>query len=115
MVPQHLDMVARHTKAFVEASGARKALRAVAATHSELGERYLYCEGNVPLLFTENETNNERIFGTPNASPYVKDGINNYVVHGKQDAVNPGQTGTKAAAHYSSAWVQVKRPRSGSA
>ena len=73
---------------------------ALAATHSELGGRYLYCEGNVPLLFTENDTNNEQIFGTPNASPYVKDGINNYVIHGKQDAVNPGQTGTKAAAHY---------------
>jgi mannosylglycerate hydrolase MGH1-like protein len=57
-------------------------------------------KGTSPLLFTENDTNNEQIFGTPNASPYVKDGINNYVIHGKQDAVNPGQTGTKAAAHY---------------
>jgi len=72
---------------------------AVAASHSQLGERYLYVEGNVPLLFTENETNNERIFGKPNASPYVKDGINNFVVHGKQDAVNPEQ-GTKTAAQY---------------
>ena len=43
----------------------------IAASHSQLGERYLYCEADVPLLFTENETNNERIFGTPNASPYV--------------------------------------------
>ena len=60
------------------------------------GERHLYCEGDVPLLFTENETNNERLFGTPNASPYVKDGINNYVVHGQQEAVNPAHTGTKA-------------------
>ena len=77
-----------------------KGSQAVAASHTLLGERYLYCEGDVPLLFTENETNNERIFGTPNASPYVKDGINNYVVHGKQDAVNPQNTGTKAAAHY---------------
>ena len=77
-----------------------KGYGAVKATHSQLGERYLYCEGEVPMLFTENETNNERIFGKPNASPYVKDGINNYVVHGKQDAVNLGQTGTKAAAHY---------------
>lgn len=70
------------------------------ASHSVLGDRYLYCEGNIPLLFTENETNNERIFGTPNPSLYVKDGINNYVVHGKKNAVNPGQAGTKAAAHY---------------
>jgi hypothetical protein len=74
--------------------------RAVAASHPQLGERYLYCEGYARLLFTENETNNERIFGTPNASTHVKDGINNYVVNRKEEAVNPGQTGTKAAAHY---------------
>ena len=49
----------------------------MSASHPELGERFLYCEGDVPLLFTENETNNERIFGTPNRTPYVKDGINN--------------------------------------
>ena len=55
----------------------------------ELGERYLYCEGDVPLLFTENETNTQRIFGVPNRTPYVKDGINNYVVHGQEGAVNP--------------------------
>ena len=60
----------------------------------------LHCEGNPHLLFTENETNNERIFGTPNTTPYVKDAINDYVVAGRQDAVNPNQTGTKAAAHY---------------
>jgi hypothetical protein len=78
----------------------RKGAKAVAASHADLGERYLYCEGDVPLLFTENETNNERIFGTPNASPYVKDGINNYVVNGRQDAVNPEKTGTKSSAHY---------------
>ncbi len=54
----------------------------------------------LPLLFTENETNNERIFGSANAGRYVKDGINNNVVYGEEDAVNPGQVGTKAAAHY---------------
>ena len=80
---------------------------------AELGERYLYCEGDACLLFTENETNNERIFGTPNATPYVKDGINNYVVNGKQDAVNPENTGTKAAAHYQVNVAQAKQPRSG--
>jgi hypothetical protein len=74
--------------------------RFVAASHAELGDRYLYYEKDVPLLFTENETNNERIFGTPNASPYVKDGINNYVVNGKRDAVNPQHTGTKTVAHH---------------
>ncbi len=75
--------------------------RAVAASHPLLGEFILSCEGEVPLLFTENETNNERLFpGQPNASPYVKDGINNCVVKGKQGAVNPGKQGTKAAALY---------------
>ena len=44
-----------------------------------------------PLLFTENETNTERIFGVPNRTPYVKDGINDYVVHGQTEAVNPGR------------------------
>jgi hypothetical protein len=72
----------------------------VAAEHARLGVRYLYCEGEVPLLFTENETNNERIFGTPNGGPYVKDGINNYVVNAQQSAINPQRTGTKAAALY---------------
>jgi hypothetical protein len=65
-----------------------------------LEDKFLYCDGDAPLLFTENETNNQRIFGTANASPYVKDGINNFVVNGQRDAVNPAQTGTKAAAHY---------------
>ncbi len=60
----------------------------------------LTCEGRPVLLFTENETNTERIFGTPNQSPYVKDGFDNYVVHGRHAAVNPEQTGTKAAALY---------------
>ena len=61
---------------------------------------YFYCDAGVPLLFTENETNRELIFGEPNESPYVKDGINNYVVHGQQEAVNPQQTGSKVAPHY---------------
>ena len=61
---------------------------------------FLYCEMDPALLFTENETNNQRIFGTPNAGPYVKDGINDCVVSGKMDAVNPERKGTKASAHY---------------
>jgi hypothetical protein len=73
----------------------------VVAEHPAMGEYYLYCEGDVPLLFTENETNNERLFpGEPNTSPYVKDGINNYVVEGQQNRVNPDRLGTKVAAHY---------------
>ncbi|MGC1452374.1 MAG: glucosidase [Candidatus Sulfotelmatobacter sp.] len=77
-----------------------KGTQAVVASHATLGEFYLYCEGDIPLLFTDNETNNERIFGTANTSPYLKDGINNCVVDGKPNVVNPEQTGTKAAAHY---------------
>jgi Mannosylglycerate hydrolase MGH1-like glycoside hydrolase domain len=74
---------------------------AVAATHPLLGDFILSCEGEVPLLFTENETNHERLFsGQKNESPYVKDGINDYVVQGKQGAVNPGKQGTKVAADY---------------
>jgi len=73
--------------------------RVVAASHAELGQRYLYCDANTPLLFTENESNNAKLFGGNNASQYVKDGINNYVVNGDQGAVNPSQ-GTKVAAQY---------------
>jgi hypothetical protein len=72
----------------------------IATSHPELGDRYLYCQGDASLLFTENETNTQRIFGMSNSSLYVKDGINNYVVGGQQDAVNPEQVGTKAAAHF---------------
>jgi hypothetical protein len=84
----------------IEKPSLQRVGNAIRAVHSDLGERYLYCEGDVSLLFTENETNNQRIFGTPNASPYVKDGINDYLVQGRQDAVNPEEKGTKAAAHY---------------
>jgi hypothetical protein len=74
---------------------------AVAAAHPLLGEFILSCEGDVPLLFTENETNHERLFpGQQNESPHVKDGINDCVVQGNQGAVNPGKQGTKVAAHY---------------
>ncbi len=65
-----------------------------------LEDYYLYCDGNVPMLFTENETNNVRLFAGTNAGPYVKDGINNYLVQGQQDAVNPAQIGTKASYHH---------------
>ena len=75
--------------------------RAVAATHAWLGEFVLSCEGDVPLLFTENETNHERLFpGQRNESAYVKDGINDHVVLGAQNTVNPDGKGTKVAAHY---------------
>jgi hypothetical protein len=50
------------------------------------------------LLFTENETNSERLFGAPNRTPYVKDGIDRFIVHGRHDAANPGSNGTKATS-----------------
>jgi len=72
----------------------------ITARHWDLGQRHLYCENARELLFTNNETNTQRIFGTPNSNPYVKDGINEYIVHGQTAAVNPERRGTKAAAHY---------------
>jgi hypothetical protein len=73
----------------------------VAAAHPRLGKYIFSCEGDVPLLFTENETNHELLFpGQKNESRYVKDGINNCVVQGKLGEVNPGKKGTKLAAHY---------------
>jgi mannosylglycerate hydrolase MGH1-like protein len=73
----------------------------IRASHPDLGTRFLYADDAGVLLFTENETNDERIFGRPNRTPFVKDGINNYIVVGQQQAVNPLGKGTKASAHYS--------------
>src|SRR5436190_15691568 len=83
----------------------------VHATETDLGEYYLHCDGTLPhgrgsekgkpaLLFTENETNAKRLFGGQNPTPFVKDGINNFIVHGQVNAVNPQRIGTKMAAHY---------------
>jgi hypothetical protein len=72
-------------------------------THSDRTQserRWLHCEGSPELLFTENETNARRLFGTENRTPFVKDGINDHVVQGVMEAVNPEQLGSKAAAHY---------------
>jgi hypothetical protein len=77
--------------------------------HAQLGpvdesqdcsDYFFYSEPGGQLLFTENETNHERLFDTPNTSPFVKDGINNYIVHGAKDAVNPNGKGTKVSPHY---------------
>jgi hypothetical protein len=72
----------------------------VTATHAELGDRFLSCDGAPQLLFTENETNNQRLFGTTNRTPFVKDAFHNYVIAGQREAVNPENIGTKMAAHY---------------
>ncbi len=65
-----------------------------------LGQRVMWFEGEPKLLFTNNETNTERLFNSPNATKYVKDGINDRVVGGRDDAIDPMLRGTKAAAWY---------------
>ncbi len=97
----------------LRAAATRIAAAEITAEHGDLGAFTLRCGpatvrvGGAALaavepavLVTENETNSERLFGVPNASPFVKDGIDEAVVHGRHDAVNPTGTGTKAAAHY---------------
>jgi hypothetical protein len=87
-------------KPVLEEVEAGKGPSVMSASHKELGERFLHCEGQPPLLFTENETNPGCISGTPDHRPHVKDAINDYLVAGRKEAVNPAKTGTKAAAHY---------------
>ena len=70
------------------------------ARHWNLGEYALYCPGADELLFTENESNSERLFGVQPPTPYVKDAFHEYLVNGRRAAVNPAGTGTKAAARY---------------
>lgn len=72
----------------------------IQASHPRLGDRFLYCEGMPQLLFTENESNCARLWGQPNASPYVKDAFHNFVIAGNREVVNPAQQGTKASAYY---------------
>jgi len=73
---------------------------AIKLSHQYYDQRWLYCDGSPELLFTENETNLQRLYGVENLTPHVKDGINAYIVHGQRDAVNPERVGTKAAVHY---------------
>jgi hypothetical protein len=73
---------------------------AIEMEYEPLGTLRLYADDSPELLFTENETNHERLYGSGNPTPYVKDGINNYIVNGDAGAVNPDLTGTKAAANY---------------
>jgi mannosylglycerate hydrolase MGH1-like protein len=70
------------------------------AVHRELERFWLYAEAAEELLFTENESNTERLFGVPNLTPFVKDGFDMRIVHGRRDAVNPEPVGSKTAAHY---------------
>jgi len=86
-------------KPLLEATGDHE----VRVTHDDLGTRWWYADApegtDIELLFTGNETNHARLFGTENMSPYVKDGINDAVVHSDTEATNPDRRGTKVAAH----------------
>src|SRR4029453_7991541 len=90
----------REDKPVLKITATGAGAQAIAAKQRQLGDRFLYCEGTVDLLFTENETNTQRAFNEPNQQPYCKDGIIHRVVEGSKDAVNPQPHGTKAAAHY---------------
>src|SRR6185436_11647988 len=72
----------------------------IQASHEGLADYWLCCDGAPELLFTENETNAQRLWGQPNPSPFVKDAFHQYIISGHGGAVNPAKTGTKAAAHY---------------
>jgi hypothetical protein len=89
-----------------EGNGSRPSLRAepgdaqVRARHATEGEYVLQCEGAPELLFTENDTNLERLYAVPNGAHHVKDAFHDYVVNGRVEAVNPDRVGTKCAARY---------------
>jgi hypothetical protein len=70
----------------------------VGASHPKLGTIYWHFETDRELLFTDNETNTQRIFGRPNDSPYVKDAFHQYVIDGKAECINGANAGTKCAA-----------------
>jgi hypothetical protein len=75
-----------------------RGLSAVEADHPDLGLWRVYFDQEVPLLFTENETNSQHLFNQPNATPYVKDAFHEHVVHKREGALNPSGMGTKMAA-----------------
>jgi hypothetical protein len=90
-------------------------LSVLEAFHPQLGKRWLYCEQPAEVLFVENETNHQRLFGVRNTTAYVKDGIHDYIVYGRHESVNPEKTGTKASALYKlgieSGHIQIIRLR----
>jgi hypothetical protein len=81
-------------------NGEMERVSIIESSHPSLGKRWLYCAQPAQLLFSENETNFEKLSGTQNQSNYLKDGIENYIIQGQEEAVNPNQTGTKFSAAY---------------
>jgi hypothetical protein len=88
------------TKPALRQAEQNQRLSTVHARHPAMPDYYLYADGVSHWLFTENETNNARLFNTPNRTPYVKDAFHRYIINGEHDAVNPNKEGTKAAALY---------------
>ncbi len=87
-------------KPMLQSSAGSGQIAVVEARHPAAGTHYLYAEGRPELVFTENETNRERLYHLPNAGLYVKDAFHRHVINGETGAVNPALQGTKAAAVY---------------
>ena len=87
-------------KPLIELISKNTGLQVLKTSHPQLGNYWLYCEIPEASLFTENETNKQKLFNVQNDSPYVKDGIHDYFVRGNQHAINAENKGTKAAVHY---------------
>jgi len=87
-------------KPYLTLIGCHEGINVLEAFHPQLDRRWLYCEGSSDVLFIENESNIRRLFGAANRSAYVKDGIDDYIVHGNRLAINPDPKGTKAAVHH---------------
>jgi hypothetical protein len=90
----------RNARPRIEVDYSNAASVVLKTTHRKMEPYWLYCETPTQILFTENESNRELLYGTPNSSPYVKDGINDFLIDRRSDAVNPQQTGSKASVHY---------------
>ncbi len=86
--------------AITKAAGGNKQSGALLTNHHTLGQYALHFSGADELLFTENETNTQRLYGTPSPTPYIKDAFHRYVINGEREAVNPAATGTKAAIRF---------------
>ena len=102
MVSQHLGVERTpHGKPSLNiATGAAGDIASIEARHPTLGQYLFHAEQPAELLFCDNETNVRRLYGQHQAQGYFKDAFHEYLVHGHKHAVNPQQTGTKAAAHY---------------
>ena len=108
----HIDLLPtvwfRNTWSWGRDNGPRPKLRrsklngaaTIELLHPALGPRLLAADGSPELLFVENDTNMQRLFGEPDETPFTKDGIGEWIVHGTKATVNPAQEGTKASAHY---------------